>query len=394
MSRPVAWSVEELLDRLGLASGVPIPAVPIGQDVPAPIGASWGLTGATGWWGRHAARALLRAEAGHALVVPVRAPDAATGLARVQAAWAPTPALREEAARSGWWDRTRVVALADLASTPLPQERGLHGIIHAAADLSLANGLEGAWGANVTATQQAWRWALASGARRFDHLSTLSVWVAGNTPAGWVHETDNLRRAERLWGGYAASKWAAEAWLSHQAVSAATPPCLSVHRLGLLSHSASEGWAPGDGLAASARAWARWGRPEWAVPMPGDAVDWSPVDRVVAGVLGRAQAGEHGPFHLAARTPIPAADWLAALARRWGDAPGEWPILNPAAKAAHRAFGRWSAPGLAPTRWWHDVFQSDRHRYGVRPHREADQWDWTRHDLDAALADLDPPRAP
>lgn len=377
--------IATLLARLGQRS--PIGAFPVGAAAPLSAGAVWGLTGAAGWWGRHFARALLSADPRATLVVPVRAANREGALARLHAAWMPSESWRQQAATERWWQRTHVLALASLDAPPdlggLRPWKGLDTVVHAAADTSLALTVDQAWATNVVGTQNAWNWAVAGGARRFDHISTLSVWVAAQTPPGVLLETDALDQAGRVWGGYAASKWAAEAWLAGRSAG----PSVAVHRLGLISHSAGEGWAPLDPLALTARAWARWGRPPWLAPRSSEKVDWSPVEHTVAGVLAVARAGAVGPFHWASRQAIPASAWLEALERRFGTSPGDWPPDDGLGRAARRAFGRWSHPERARRLWWHDAFQSDRHRFAAdRAASHLPRWNWSPGELDAALA--------
>lgn len=379
-----AWDEAALRRRLGIA-GV-LPPFPQQPGAAARGGGRWGLTGATGWWGRHAGRAGLRADPLMEWVVPVRARSPEEARARVQAAWAPTRKLQQEAHAGRWWARTHVRPIQDLASgAPLAPE-ALQGVIHAAASVSLAATLDEAWNHNVVGTQRAWNWAHASGAARFDHVSSLSVWASGRTPPGAVHEDDALERAVALCGGYAASKWAAEAWLA-VAAQESRSPVLAIHRLGLVGYSEEEGWAPCDPLAATVLAWHRWGRPAWIRPLESEAVDWSPVARTVEGVLAAIRLGSAGPFHWAAEFPLPAAAWVRLLERWCGGASGVWP-RTPEGRPAHRAFGRWSCPNAWRRLWWCDAFQSDRHRFGAaRAAALIPRWTANEGDVERALVD-------
>lgn len=388
MTQSYIYPHETIKTRLGL------PLSPL-VSFPRRNQASWGqqpnvgLTGSTGWVGRHLARRLLSQNQNLCLVVPVRARNMDQAMERIRALWCPTVALSEQAFCEHWWDRTQVIPVDDLG---LPWEdcglkngiRSLDVVIHTAADMSLALSLDGAWNANVTATQNAYRWGVESGAKRFDHISTLSVFIAGITPPGKVCEDDPLERAETLHGGYAASKWAAEAWLSSQKQLA-----LAVHRLGLLSYSNTDGWAQEDGLYAASMAWKKWGCPDFVAAKVSQTVDWSPVDVVSVAVHETILQGRLGVFHWASRLSVPATVWTRLWSHQFGSVPGVWPVSDPLGKLARRALGRWSNPVRAKVLWWHDLFQSGDYQYDARHASEIyPQWGWTQVELEAALSKI------
>ena len=383
--RKHSWATSELLDRLGLEG--PAGAVPLGGEAPAKQGATWMLTGGTGWLGRHMAREILAQDEDAFLILPVRAADRDEAMGRVRRALCTTPQLRAKAEDERWNLRVQPMAISDLAlegagglADPCQQ---VDHVVHCAANMSLALSVDQAWRDNVVATQRTFDWARQHGATRFDHVSTLSVFVAGDTPMGGIRETDALDRAERLWGGYAASKWAAEAWLARQEGG---EMALAVHRPGLLSYSHSDGWAHNDGLAAAARAFKLWGKPAWAWCTGREFVDWSPVDEAAQGMMRAMQAGICGPLHWASARPVPGRVLIEILERMGSEGVGDWPECDPLSKTARRALGRWHNKRRSDVLWWHDIFQSGLHRFHAdRAGTIHRRWDWSPDQLSRAL---------
>lgn len=388
MTQPYHYPHEAIKTRLGLPSS-PLASFPRRHQTSWHLQPNVGITGATGWVGRHLARRLLSQNQDLYLVVPVRAHSVDQAMGRIRTLWCPTVELSKQAVREHWWDRTQVIPIDDLGA---PWEdcglansvQTLDVVIHAAADMSLALSLDGAWSANVVATQNACRWAVENGAKRFDHISTLSVFIAGLTPPGKICEDDKLERAGTLHGGYAASKWAAEAWLSSQKQIA-----VAVHRLGLLSFSNTDGWVNSDGLYAASLAWKKWGCPDFLGAKVSQTVDWSPVDVVATAVHEAILQGRLGVFHWASRLSVPSTVWVRLWSHHFGATPGVWPASDPLSKHARRALGRWSNPERAKALWWHDLFQSGNYEYDTHHSSEIHpQWGWTQAELEAALAKI------
>lgn len=63
---------------------------------------------------------------------------------------------------------------------------------------------------NVEATQEILRMACLGKRKDIHYASTLSVFVATNQNSGVLSETDRLDKVEKVYGGYAQSKWASE----------------------------------------------------------------------------------------------------------------------------------------------------------------------------------------
>lgn len=298
------------------------------------------VTGCTGWLGRHVVDELL--QRGWSVVAPIRASNQIEAWARVPH-WA-------QCAR---FEAVAVPHLEHTAGFPL-----VDAVIHIAADMSLANSLEDAWSSNVKSTQHLFQWARLSGCRRFDFVSTLSVFVASDANSGVLYEDQDLDSAGHLYGGYAASKWCAEKWLNLNRFGMN----VGIHRLGLLSYSQRLGWAPTDGVAAWGRAWKQWGKPEWIAPCEQDLVDWTPTEYAARGIVESLERNSLGVHHWANTTPTPAEEWCGVFENLYGQNVGQWP-RDELGKRAARALGRWARPNHHSKLWWHDIFQSDRHTY-------------------------------
>lgn len=324
------------------------------------------VTGATGWLGRHVVDELL--QRGWMVVAPVRAQGEQDMWQRV-AHWSHIPNFKP-------------IAVENLMQSCLYPN--VDGVIHIAADMSLANTLEQAWESNVHNTQHLFEWARAHGCRRFDFISTLSVFVSSDAAAGRLYEDQDLDSSVNVYGGYAASKWCAESWLNANNFGMD----LAIHRLGLLSHSTRLGWAPNDGVAAWAQAWGKWGRPHWMRSTDHDLVDWTPTLYAAQGIVESFEQNSTGVHHWANTTATPSGVWSDLLEQRYGCKNGEWPRLG-LGKRAHRALGRWSQPTVHQKFWWHDIFQSDRHQYDQsRSQTIGGRVQWTTEQLRQALQDL------
>jgi thioester reductase-like protein len=185
---------------------------------------------------------------------------------------------------------------------------------------------------NLVGTREALRLALAGRPKLLHHASTLSVFVATDHGTGLFRESDHLDAATKVHGGYAATKWAAEALLRSTGLDS-----IVHYRLGLVTGDSRTGRASAtDFLALFLRGIARLG----AVPrraLAGLAVDVTPVDHAAAAMAALSLAVHAGAaprtFHIA----NPQSLSLAALVETTVAAGVRLAVLDDAAWAAHLA---------------------------------------------------------
>lgn len=273
----------------------------------APPGGEVLLTGATGFFGARLLSELLRRTQARVLCL-VRARDdeeARERLLRTLQAQG-TPPSREEAARlvalRGDVGRARL-GLGEREWERLTREVGR--IYHCAAHVNMVLPYRALRPANVEGTEQVLR-LQAEGARKsLHHISTLSVFVSTDRNTGRLEETDTLEGPQRIFGGYAQSKWAAEALLRSARGQAGPVSC---YRLGLITGDTRTGRASAsDFLSLFFRGVASLGcLPRGAGE--GLAVDITPVDYAAAAVahlsLHAAPAEGTATFHLANPRPL------------------------------------------------------------------------------------------
>lgn len=306
------------------------------------------LTGCTGQLGRHLLRLLLNQEDIHQVVLPIRA-------CSIKAAQERLHGVLGEWGLSAKKKRKIIVFPIRTLGEDLLINTPVDTIIHAAADVSLANTLMQAWEANVLSTQHLVRWAKRHLVSHMVHVSTLSVFVASDAPSQMLHENINLDVSQIVHGGYAASKWAAEAYVLGQ-----TDVPISVHRCGLLVGGVP---ADHDPLRHIVQATAQHGLPAWFVPNSKDKFDAIDVDGVAHGIV---KSLFHNPniYHWAQRTSWSACDLHEALLSIAPPTqPQSWPLSM---KKASRALGRYSDQRRHQYWWWHDLFQSSSHTYDTK----------------------------
>lgn len=278
------------------------------------------VTGATGFLGRRLCQALTAR--GERVIALVRAPDTAAAQARLG------PGAGE--ALAGDLARPRLGVTARTWER-LTAEVGV--VVHLGARVDLAADLARLAPVNIGGTAAALDLARAAGAR-FVHASTLSVFVASDRPDRVFYEDDDLRTPCQLAGGYAQSKWVAEAAVRRAGVDAV------LVRYGLLSPPrAGEGAPAADWFGHFVRALARLGSvpADWEESDLG--CDLTPLDDAVAAtlaILAQPPGGASAAVHVAGERPIGVGRLLTAM-RAAGVR------LTPVAPAQFRARAR-SAP--------------------------------------------------
>lgn len=260
------------------------------------------LTGATGFLGSRTVLELL-AHSDAPITCIVRDPTALISVLRT--------IVDGDLAIAAMTTRVRVIA-GDLVQPQLGLPPSLYDelvatsqtIVHCAAAVSLAKPYRELRAVNVEGTARVLELAAIAGAR-VHHASTLSVFV-GSERTGILRETDALETAERLHGGYAQSKWAAE-WLAREAGA-------TIYRFGLLTGDTRTGRAPArDWLTWFLRGLAQLGH----VPDGVDdlAVDLTPVDHAATVLAALVLDDARGTFHVANRRSATLGELTAALRR-------------------------------------------------------------------------------
>ncbi|HEY0193225.1 MAG TPA: SDR family oxidoreductase, partial [Kofleriaceae bacterium] len=259
------------------------------------------VTGAAGQLGRALIAAWRAAQPGRPIIALVRAPDREAARRRLGPIGDQVEVICGDVARPELGvDDWRAVAAR--TST----------IVHAAAHLELGAGWDAHAAANVDGTAEVARLAAAHGLA-WHHVSTLSVFVSTDRPAGVHREAALPDGAAVAHGGYAQTKLAAEAIA--RAAGAAT-----IFRLGLLVAASPR---PGDQLAMTVRGLARLG----AVPddLGARRFDVTPLDHAAAAIVAlvgarstpstaiAASAAASVVHHLASPTGASFAELVAAI---------------------------------------------------------------------------------
>jgi thioester reductase-like protein len=180
-------------------------------------------------------------------------------------------------------------------------------VVHGAARVHLLAPFEALRGSNVGGAEQVARVLEEGPAKVLVHISTLSVFAATEHPARRIDEESDPEEAVAVHGGYAQSKWLAEAWLRRRGPHVVIRP-------GLLTGDEETGRsAPSCQLMHLLRGLAELG----CVPR-GDhgalRVDVTPVDhaaRVIAALL--REAPREGVFHVASGRGATLAQLVEAL---------------------------------------------------------------------------------
>lgn len=211
------------------------------------------------------------------------------------------------------------VHLGDLAEPRLGLQDGdydrlaqqIDTVVHCGAQLSWTQSYEALRTVNLLGTRRVLEFAHHGRAKALHHMSTLAVFAISDLDAGEYDESIPLTRATTLFGGYAQSKWAAEAFLRR---GWASPAPLAVYRLGLLTGHSESGVGPGeDALALLTKGLGSLGAvPELEERDHRLAFDYTPVDfaaKTIASLLPRAS----GTFNVAGQGRVTLRQLLQAM---------------------------------------------------------------------------------
>jgi len=270
------------------------------------------LTGATGFLG---SRILLelRQRGIQRVTVLVRAADRRRAWQRV------ATALARHGAQANEHRHAVELVCGDLASSELGvttaayQHLATHcdSIIHCAAGVDMVADYADLEDVNVAATTALLRLAQTGRPKRFEHMSSLAVFVNSNQPEGDFFEHDPLCRDGHVHGGYAQTKWVAEG-----VVRAAAAVGANVYRLGLLTGDSVTG-------VGNANDWlSRFIQALHYLPyLPNDldpelAFDVTPVDYAAAAIAALALQpnGDSGTtYHICGQRTATLKELVAAL---------------------------------------------------------------------------------
>ena len=178
------------------------------------------------------------------------------------------------------------VLAGDVSSSQLGLEDGVFArtvrstrlVLHAASAIDLSRGYAALAPVNVIGTKHMLEFARAAGAR-FDLVSTLSVFAESDCSLQVVPDALDLAAAERLHGGYAQTKWVADAMCSRTDLWGTTT------RLGLLVGPPRSGRPGCDQLARTMRGLETLGM--WPAHCDERSFDVTPV-REAADAIARA----------------------------------------------------------------------------------------------------------
>jgi thioester reductase-like protein len=270
------------------------------------------LTGATGFLCGHLLAELLERSDDQVRCL-VRAPDEATGRAR----------LRANLDRYGLWrdeiDPRIDVVLGDLAAPRLGLTReafvaladDTDEIFHGGALVDFIQPYERLEAVNVGGTHELIRLAVRGGNLPFNLISTIGIFDTRSQSGARVGERDVPDEASGFRNGYGRSKWAAEQ-LAFQVQARGLP--VRVFRPGIVSGSTITGaWQP-DMVAALIKSFVESG---CAIePSADGSLDAAPVDYVARAIVAIAARGDGfgQVFHLDNPRPTPWKAIYAALA--------------------------------------------------------------------------------
>ncbi|MCE9508584.1 MAG: amino acid adenylation domain-containing protein [Alphaproteobacteria bacterium] len=186
-------------------------------------------------------------------------------------------------------------------------------IYHCAAKVNMLLPYRDLRATNVEATQEVLRFACTGKRKHLHHASTLSVFVATDRNSGRLMETDHLEKTQRVYGGYAQTKWAAEYMLLQVPKDA----CAITHyRFGLITGDTKTGvCSENDFLTMFVKGIASLR----AVPEGFNDklhVDITPVDYAAAAMVHLSLHGKNDIYHIANPHSLSLGRFLEAIRRK------------------------------------------------------------------------------
>lgn len=186
-------------------------------------------------------------------------------------------------------------------------------IYHCAARVNMVLDYQDLRADNVTSTQEILRFACTGSRKHLHYASTLSVFVATDQNTGRSMETDRLDAVERVYGGYAQTKWASE-WMLLQVPQDVC--IITNYRFGLITGDTKTGFCSDhDFLTMFVK-----GLSSLHVAPEGFDeklfVDITPIDYAVEAMLHLSLNGNHNVYHIANPQSLSLGRLLSAIERK------------------------------------------------------------------------------
>ena len=188
------------------------------------------ITGVTGFLGIHILDELLL-KTDHPITCLVRAKNNDIALEKIK-----NIAIKYNLKVYDFIDRIHII-LGDIALPQLGMTdkhwnhlvKTIGHIYHCAAEVNMSKSFAELKKTNLEGTKEIALFSLHTTKKRLYYISTLSVFVATDQNTGICSESSNLEDTQRVYGGYAQTKWAAEYFLQHSALD------VTIFRLGLIT---------------------------------------------------------------------------------------------------------------------------------------------------------------
>lgn len=273
------------------------------------------LTGATGFLGSRLLYGLLEVTEG-AVNCLVRCATVGEGLERIETA------LRTHKLQLTSQQRRRISVVSGDVSLPgfgldetnwAALASNIDTIYHCAAQVNMVLPYEDLFAANVQGVYEVLRLMAAGRSKWLHYASTLSVFVGTDQNTGTALESDDLSDTRTVFGGYAQTKWAAEALLRAVGEKCGT---VSYYRYGLIVGDLGTSIVPkNDFLAMFGKGIVALG----CIPeIPAEiAVDITPVDFAAAATIDLSlrdmRENSAHTYHLANPEPLRLLELIASL---------------------------------------------------------------------------------
>ena len=171
-------------------------------------------------------------------------------------------------------------------------------VIHVAADVSLAKSYDSLFNSNVLGTKHVLDFCRKNEIRNIHYVSTLSVFVDALPLPKLCKEGDNLDDTQKIFGGYAQSKWSAEILVREICGNEG----VSIYRPGLLTANSKTGYSPPTDWFDDFLTTHHFSKDN--THFDRFTCDFTPVDIAATQTVAIILKQVPGTFHIANRTPM------------------------------------------------------------------------------------------